>query len=82
MLLDNDDEMDVDFSEERIVWEYEKFLCARCGKTFETRRSLKLHIANYPTLGGLPSLVVSFDLPILPVALNFIAFKVNINSFL
>ena len=44
LLLDNSDELVVDFSEKRITWEYEKFSCDKCEKTFETKRSLKMHI--------------------------------------
>ena len=45
LLLDNSDELLIDFSEGNIVWEYEKFPCNKCDKTFETRRSLRMHIS-------------------------------------
>ena len=41
--LENSDELVIDFSERQYVWEYEKFPCTLCAKTFETIRSLRMH---------------------------------------
>ena len=43
--LENKDEMVIDFSEQNVVWEYEKFPCDKCAKTFDTVRSLRMHIS-------------------------------------
>ena len=43
LLLDNTDEIAVDFSNGVSKWEYEKFHCDKCSKSFETRRSLRMH---------------------------------------
>ena len=43
LLLDNSDEMTVDFSDGISEWEYEKFHCDKCSKCFETKRSLRMH---------------------------------------
>ena len=41
--MDNSDEILVDFSEKEFDWEYEKFPCDKCEKTFDTKRSLTMH---------------------------------------
>ena len=43
LLLDNTDEVVVDFSDGVSKWEYEKFNCDKCSKSFETRRGLGAH---------------------------------------
>ena len=45
LLLENKDEVTVDFGDGIVVWEYERFPCDLCSKTFESRRSLKIHIS-------------------------------------
>ena len=43
LLLENSDQLIVDFSDQIYEWEYEQFPCDLCEKTFETKRSLRLH---------------------------------------
>ena len=46
LLLDNKDEMVVDFSQQNINWKYETFSCDICGKIYQTKRSLRMHISS------------------------------------
>ena len=42
--LENFDEISADFSDKDMIWEYEKFPCDACGKIFDTKRGLRMHI--------------------------------------
>ena len=46
LLLENSDQLVVDFSDQIYEWEYEQFPCEHCEKTFETKRSLRLHVTR------------------------------------
>ena len=43
LLLDNSDQLIVDFSDGNYLWQYRKYPCDLCGRTFDTKRSFKLH---------------------------------------
>ena len=47
--LENFDEISVDFSDKDMIWEYEKFSCDACGKIFDTKRGLQMHIKKSHT---------------------------------
>ena len=46
LILDNKDEMLVDFSDKNITWKYEIFSCDKCDQTFESSRGLRMHISK------------------------------------